>query len=89
MEREIDTRIGDGERVEERPVEGAEKRDQRREPLKETYGRKEAGRPAEGREPDSKATASDDGGESDEQRERRAAARVASDGRDNRGESDE
>jgi hypothetical protein len=31
MEREIDKRIVDGERVEERPVEGAEKKDQRRE----------------------------------------------------------
>jgi hypothetical protein len=31
MEWEIDKRIGDGERVEERPVEGAEKKDQRRE----------------------------------------------------------
>ncbi len=98
---------------EERPTE--------RERLKETYRRREAGRLAEGREPDSKATASDNGererrratekeaeratggesekrrerraeratsGESDERREQRAAARGASDGRDN-GESDE
>jgi hypothetical protein len=36
MEREIDKRVGDGERVKERPVEGAEKRDQRRGRLKET-----------------------------------------------------
>jgi hypothetical protein len=70
MEREIDKRICDGERVEERPVEGVEKRDQRREQLKESYGRREAGRPAEGREPDSKAMTSD-GEESKRQRRER------------------
>jgi hypothetical protein len=32
-----------------------------RERLNETYGRREAGRPAEGREPDSKVTASNNG----------------------------
>ena len=69
MEREINKRFGDGERVEERPVEGVEKRDQRREQLKESYGRREAGRPAEGREPDSKATTSDNG-ERERRRER-------------------
>jgi hypothetical protein len=42
-------------------VEEAEKRYQQRERLKETYGRREAGRPEEGREPDSKETASDNG----------------------------
>jgi hypothetical protein len=70
MERKIDKRIGDGERVEERPVEGVVKRDQRREQLKESYGRREAGRPEEGREPGSKAMTSD-GKESERQRRER------------------
>ncbi|EFX65350.1 hypothetical protein DAPPUDRAFT_117349 [Daphnia pulex] len=92
VEGELDQPLWSGRSTRELAMARGSKRDRWKERRRETNGERaidrdlqerEAGRPAEGREPDSKATTSDDE-ESDERRERRVTMRECDERRERR-----